>query len=99
MAQQAVPNGMGQREFFLAQLATSLNFVVNIFSPNVDSVLICDPLSILKAVKAGEKHSEKSVVLAPTMKFYRPVHGQSNYSILVMLRRLKEMILSRLHLG
>ena len=30
MAQQAVPNGIGHREFLRAQLATSLTFVVRI---------------------------------------------------------------------
>jgi hypothetical protein len=54
MAQQAVPNGMGQREFFRAQLATSLSFVVIMLSPIMDSVLICDPLSMLQATEAGQ---------------------------------------------
>jgi hypothetical protein len=40
MAQQAVPNGSGQSEFFRAQLASSLTLVVKKFSPTADSIAI-----------------------------------------------------------
>jgi hypothetical protein len=44
MAQQAVPNGIGHREFFRAQFATSLTRVVRKLSPTAVSVAIIYPL-------------------------------------------------------
>jgi hypothetical protein len=43
MAQHAVPNGIGHREFLRAQLATSLTLVVKKLSPIMDSMLIDIP--------------------------------------------------------
>ena len=40
IAQQAVPNGRGQSEFFRAQLAISLTLVVKKLSPTAESIAI-----------------------------------------------------------
>jgi hypothetical protein len=44
MAQQAVPNGIGNKEYFRAQFATVLTVVVRKLSPTFVSVAILIPL-------------------------------------------------------
>jgi hypothetical protein len=78
IAQQAVPNGSGQREFFRAQLASSLTLVVKKFSPTADSIAMLYSFSGAVEISVGIRSAKVIVVIQARLKSYRSLWGESN---------------------
>jgi hypothetical protein len=80
IAQQAVPKGSGQSEFFRAQLAISLTLVVKKLSPTAESIAIL--YSFSSGIWAtGKTESTVIIVIASSIKILSFSHGRVKLTV------------------
>jgi hypothetical protein len=95
MAQQAVPNGMGQSEFFRPQFASSLILVVMKPSPTADWVAIIYSFSSVAWVVGWIRLAKVIVIVQARLKSYRPDTGESNLRLFLKANRLRITFVAR----
>jgi hypothetical protein len=81
MAQQAVPKGSGQSEFFRAQLAISLTLVVKKLSPTAESIAILYSFSGEIWATGKTESAMVIVILQARSKSYRSATSESNLTV------------------